>query len=307
MKSILISISCLLLTFGSFAQDKHQNLEKKRKKFLKKFSGWAHIPKGHITISNDSLKLGDFYMLKTEITNIEWQEYLYQVKQTKGEDAVAALLPDTALWISNFQNFAPYATHYHKHPAYHYFPVVNISYQQALDYCQWLENFLNNQKDKKYKSVKVRMPSRAEWIYAASAGQKLAIFPWEGLRLIDKKGHDRANYYKINQLQIGYDSTKNTKSLVIRHQGKIPYDWISLESPQSAESYQPNAYGLYGMAGNVAEFVAQSEETDQEGIIKGGSWADPAYFLQVWVDQSYQKDKSASPLRGFRPIMEVKF
>jgi sulfatase modifying factor 1 len=299
----MFAVSC-------FAQENDRQLQKKRKKFLKKHTGWAYIPEGSFQWPDDTIKSGDFFMLKTEVTNIMWQEYLYYKADKNGDEMSTKLGPDTSLWASTLPNFAPYATHYHKHPAYHHYPAVNISYEQAEAYCAWLESFLNNVKDKNYKSVKVRLPNNNEWMYAAAGGNAFPIYPWPSLELVDRKGRDLANYYKVLQALISYDSSANGLSLIVRQLGTNDYDWIDLESPSYAESYPPNAYGLYGMAGNVAEFVSDLQTTEGDHpkrIVKGGSWADPAHFLQIANHRSYKLGESASPMRGFRPILEIEF
>ncbi len=290
----LLLASFLLLSVNVFAQNQDKALEKKRKKFSKHYDGWAYIPQ------TEEEGISNFYMLKTEITNIQWKEYEYHTRKTKGESAIPPLLPDTLLWLS-VAHGAPFVSTYYGHPAYWDYPVVNISYEQAEAYCQWLEDFLNGLEDKKFKSVKVRLPNNAEWSYAARGGHsKTSPYPWGTYSLKNEKGRDLANYYKVDQSKIAYDEVGK---LIIR---ETP---ASSTVTSTSESYLPNNYGLYGMAGNVAEFV-QDDHNEAEAtqrILKGGSWADPGYYLQISVDQLCDAKKTASPKHGFRPIMFVEY
>jgi formylglycine-generating enzyme required for sulfatase activity len=63
----------------------------------------------------------------------------------------------------------------------------------------------------------------------------------------------------------------------------------------AARSYYPNDYGLYNMSGNAAEMLAE------EGKTMGGSWMDPAYFMQIGV---VKERTLPHPSTGFRLIME---
>ena len=87
-----------------------------------------------------------------------------------------------------------------------------------------------------------------------------------------------------------------------------------------AKSYEPNDYGLYNMAGNVAEWVDSSYEpssydfsnnmnpnvndTDNlRKVVRGGSWKDIAYFLQV-SSRDYEYRDSARSYIGFRTVQD---
>ena len=74
-------------------------------------------------------------------------------------------------------------------------------------------------------------------------------------------------------------------------------DYADVTAP--AESYWPNDYGLYNMAGNVCEMVKQP------GISRGGSWRDPGYYLQNSVRQTYKGKDTSSSKRGFRTVIKV--
>ena len=87
-----------------------------------------------------------------------------------------------------------------------------------------------------------------------------------------------------------------------------------------ADAYEPNDYNLYNMSGNVAEWVMSSyEETsyeyassinpsvndidNQRKVVRGGSWKDVAYFLQV-SSRDYEYADSARSYIGFRTAQD---
>lgn len=126
------------------------------------------------------------------------------------------------------------------------YPVVHIAYEDAIAYCEWAGR---------------RLPTEAEWEYAARGGQKNAIFTWG-------KDFDRLSQ-KTNTWE-GEFPTSNT--LADGFEGKAP-----------VQSYSPNPYGLYDMAGNVWEFTNDwydlnyYKELSKEAISKNPLGAAKAY------------------------------
>ncbi len=108
-----------------------QRLRKEQAGWLESFGKIA--PPGTIQL-NDTL----FYD-RTELTNISWLEYEFWVKSVFGAESPEhlATLPDTTVWSTLVAYGEPYMKNYLRHPAYWEYPVVGITWQQAVAYSKW--------------------------------------------------------------------------------------------------------------------------------------------------------------------------
>jgi len=86
------------------------------------------------------VKISDnFYCDQTEISNIDWMEYMFWNKKVFGyysREYISTLL-DTSVWIGADSCFPPNTKHYLRHPAYRHYPVVGVSQKQAEEYSKW--------------------------------------------------------------------------------------------------------------------------------------------------------------------------
>ncbi|MEM6376788.1 MAG: SUMF1/EgtB/PvdO family nonheme iron enzyme [Bacteroidota bacterium] len=234
-------------------------------------AGFVFIPSGELLISEtNKTTINDFYMFETEVTNGQYQLYLEDLRKQNKTEELAIAEVRGELWKTLSKNNQPIADHYFSHPAYTNYPVVNVTYQAAVNYCEWLSQQVNAKLES--TSVKVRLPQKTEWIYAGRGGRDSAIYPWGGYYVQNNKGCYLANFNP--QDEVNDDGGAFTVL---------------------ASAYFPNDFGLYNISGNVAEMVAE------EGVAMGGSWNTESYKdIRVDSESNYM---DAGPTLGFRPVL----
>ncbi len=255
---IVVLVAFLLLGFSNKGKEKYiENL------------GFVHIPSGTMQYKGESVTVRDFYIFETEISNKQYQEFLFKLKKQKNWEALRVCAIDSANWNTALSFDNSYAAEYHLTAQYAEYPVVNISYEAALLFCNWLQQKI----DEKVSGAIVRLPSETEWIYAAKGGNPNAMYPWEGQQVKAKKDTEFCNY-------------------------NSPDDGTCLAT-NFARSYHPNGYGLYNMCGNVSEW------TNVPGETIGGSWNSDALQMQLESDDPNSGSKNPSVYIGFRPVVIV--
>ncbi|MCS6789652.1 MAG: SUMF1/EgtB/PvdO family nonheme iron enzyme [Bacteroidia bacterium] len=192
-----------------------------------------------------------FYMDETEVPNIEYKMFLYYTEKDSGETKAKLLYPDTNVWFREMAYNDPYVRYYFQHEGYHTYPVVGVNWHQAREYAAWRTSIVNKSISEKDPEAILypdyRLPSEAEWEYAARAGYEQQLYPWEGRSLRDMKGRFRINF-KRGRGDYAGRSNKGGSLLV---EGLNDAYII----PAPVKAFYPNDYGLYNMAGNVAEWT----------------------------------------------------
>jgi len=216
--------------------------------------------------------------------------------------------PDTLVWVHDY-SYAynePLAENYFWHPAYDDYPVVGVTWGQAVAFNAWRTQIMNEWRQKEDQTYiqKFRLPSEAEWEYAARGGRNLAPYPWGGPYIRNEQGCVLANFKPMR--------------------GDYVEDANAYTAP--VESYSPNDYGLYNMAGNVAEwtntafdetvydfafdlapdYVYHAKVDDPPAlhrkVTRGGSWKDIGYYCQTGT-RAYEYSDTAKAFIGFRSVM----
>ncbi|WP_149524698.1 T9SS ring complex lipoprotein PorK/GldK [Sphingobacterium hotanense] len=221
------------------------------------------------------------------------------------------IYPDTTVWLTDFsyaQN-EPLVESYFSHASYDEYPVVGVTWRQAQAFNTWRTLLFNNNAANKRREERApyQLPSEAQWEYAARGGKIGTQFPWGGPTARNAKGCLMANFKP--------------------GRGNYLDDGAAYTAP--VYSYFPNDYGLYNMAGNVAEWTQSSynesaysfvhdmnptytyhaspsdHETMKRKVIRGGSWKDVGYFLQNSTRQ-YEYQDTAKAYLGFRSVLAYK-
>lgn len=93
-----------------------------------------------------TISVGSFYMDKYEVTNLSWSEYVFWMNHVFGAVApqlVEKARPDRNVWKEDLSYNDPYVDNYFDHPALSFYPVVGITWEQAMAYCQWRTDRVN--------------------------------------------------------------------------------------------------------------------------------------------------------------------
>jgi sulfatase modifying factor 1 len=215
--------------------------------------------------------------------------------------------PDTLVWLSDFSYAAnePMVEGYFSHPSFKDYPVVGVTWRQARAFTVWRTRYNDAYRDSRRLARRsyYDLPTEQEFEYAARGGRIGTDYPWGGPYIKNAKGCLLANFKPGRG---NYSDDGGTYTVKVR-------------------SYFPNDFGLYNMAGNVAEWTAsafdpsastfvndlaptfnyEAKKNDAEvmkrKVVRGGSWKDVGYFLQN-SSRSYEYQDSAKSYIGFRCV-----
>ena len=93
-----------------------------------------------------TITVSSFFMDKYEVNNLNWNEYLHWLDVVYGAVApelVEKAKPDHTVWRDDLAYNDPYEDNYFEHPAFSFYPIVGISWNQAMTYCQWRTDRVN--------------------------------------------------------------------------------------------------------------------------------------------------------------------
>jgi formylglycine-generating enzyme required for sulfatase activity len=226
----------------------------------------VQIPSGVFMMGNDTgkkdekprheVKLDRFHMSRTEITNRQYLAFLTDTSYPRPKDPAFA------------KNYLM---------AYPDLPVVSVSYDDALAFCAWAST--------KFGAA-VRLPTEAEWEYAAIAGKNDELFPW-GMQ---------------------------DPIFMARFRGNAPVGIRTV----AKTAFPPNGFGLYNMSGNVGEWVLDYYSKDyyltspirnpkgpaigMKRSVRGGSWAGDDSSLRVTRRANRDHGEHSDEI-GFRVVV----
>jgi formylglycine-generating enzyme required for sulfatase activity len=192
----------------------------------------------------DGIDYPDFYVLETEVTNQQYKQFLTESKRSKDDSDVLEIVKKREASGEFSTGDVPYRV---EDPASIWkngqypqgqgsFPVSLVTLQDAQDFCTWLST-------KHPTRGLFRLPTWNEWMIAAYGRNRK--YPWGN-------DWDRSKVH----MSYGYEYPKFPKraeDVKARGAGKTPQ-------------------GLYGMLGNVAEFIDEADPTNRNYFNLGARW-----------------------------------
>lgn len=245
--------------------------EEKPNRFLSTILDLKSLEKNMVSLNEK------VFINKYEVSNGEYRLFLKNLDKSGQMSLYQQYCYDSTQWVKGefAKGFSsPMENLYHWHPAYANYPTVNISYEAAKAYCEWLTKQYSLQRKRTYTQVVFRLPTELEWRTAAGSGDPKAITPFPNNSIKNSSDCYLANIQPIKGRFFDDGGF---------HQVKV-------------NSYQPNKLGIYNTFGNV------SEMTSTKGTALGGSWFD--LFEDCTFDKK-QAYSSPMPTIGFRIVMEI--
>lgn len=228
------------------------------------------------------------YAYRFETSNAEYEAFLKDLLHQKAFDLLEKCKITQADWIQllpeQFRDQSHEVLFEVGHPEDPDMPIVNISYEAAELYCEWLTKVYNQSdfKRKKFQKVQFYIPDESEWEEAARGGHKDVPYPWGGYYFKNSKGCYLANVNPFVSKDPKVSSPESPGEDGAYFSARI-------------DAYFPNDLGLYNMSGNVAEMI-------RGGDTKGGSWLDPVALAAIDARHAHALP---SPAAGFRVFMKV--
>ncbi|MBI3521298.1 MAG: SUMF1/EgtB/PvdO family nonheme iron enzyme [Bacteroidetes bacterium] len=243
-----------------------------------------------------------FYMARSEVTNLEYRTFLFDLLIHGEKDAFLKAKPHQELWL-NAPGHAKgklMKASYFSDKIYNDYPVVNITPEGAELYCEWLSNLTQSNNGK----IIARLPYENEWVKAAKHKDVATVYPWPGDSIQNRMGCFLANFCiqkQSEKLRPNHHikcSAKNTNAYASA-------EYMLGDSMMTTKvfAYNPNDNGLYCMVGNVAEMVYSNKT--KTVITKGGSWNSDFEQCKLYNKEELNGPIKANPMTGFRPLFRI--
>jgi formylglycine-generating enzyme required for sulfatase activity len=252
-----------------------------------------------------------FYLGKHEVTRGQFRQFVqatgYQTEAEKDDKGGGGYVAEQKAFVLSDQKFSWRETGFPQTEAH---PVVNVSWSDAQAFCAWL----SQQEGKAY-----RLPTEAEWEYSCHAGTRTRFHGGDAEETLKRVG---------NVADLSLKSRWNYSALANPTYRELISGWFDVVSwddgyPFTAPvgQYEPNAFGLQDMHGNVWEWChdwyqqdyAKDRPSDPQGppsghyhVLRGGSFSGVARSCRSAFRNINLGDNRLDYRVGFRVVLRVR-
>ena len=214
-----------------------------------------------------------------------------------------SVYPDTTVWVKDFSYSYndPIHEEYFWHDAYADYPVVGVNWYQARAFCNWKTKKKNDYLRSRKNPVRVpvfRLPTEAEWEFAARGGLDHGTYPWGGPYTTSDRGCFLANFKPVRG-NYAIDGALYTVKLI--RTTRMAMDCTIWQETQQNGQVPPTMKGRIKQDRVSTQTIEDLE--NKRKVIRGGSWKDIAYFLQVST-RDYEYADSLKSYIGFRTVQD---
>lgn len=270
---------------------------------------YTRIPAYKTVHAGEPVVLDGFAIRNVGITNLEYKAFLADLIAKNRKDDYITCEVQSDNWRSH--DCPGLANSYFQDKTYNDFPVVNISYEAARLFCQWLEEetaLFIRQHNPRLKTLFIRLPYDEEWVYAAREGYAKIAFE-KGYNTIYDESAGLVNRSFTNRVELVKKHAERVDTLY-SYYATNRFGWeekdisaffaegLSYYENNSADTIIPARMKVLGKFGHVSEMVPQ--KNSNKLWLSGLSWTDKSEYQKL--EQEFKRQGS-SPFVGFRIVV----